>query len=429
MRPGCGAPLLMAFVVVVALCGKAGGQAKQTELQHLPPASHTALPPVPVISCDVSAPSVTAGQSVAVTTRVIQGVAAGLKYSFETSAGRLIVAAANASTARLDTAGVTGGEIRVTCVVMDTYGRKVSYGKVIRVGSGNPAGGLTQHLPTAAKGTPETQKTEVPEVKPVAPSPAPPPPPPPIVAPKPYAPQPSEAAKPPAPGGTAAVPPATNGAGTTPSVGTTPPDGKPAADEGTNEYAEGLAIQKWEKELKTGKIEYNLPTKMSLPEATTVSVVVHGYEDVSGPVPAGTQSAALKVSQRMRVVLNADENPDEFKIEPDGTEEVQLVPIDGTARWQWKVTPKEPAEDQKLTIRALLVYPNDPSKAAVEITSYTAEVSVQVGSVWEWAKYLFWNDPVGLVKYLLPGGAGFAFVAGLVVWWWKRRHPEKKDKE
>ena len=76
-----------------------------------------------------------------------------------------------------------------------------------------------------------------------------------------------------------------------------------------------------------------------------------------------------------------------------------------------------------------LVYPDDPNKADVEITSYTAEVSVQVGSLWEWIKYLFWNDPVGLLKYVLPGGAGFAFVAGLVAWWWKRRHPEKKDKE
>src|SRR5260370_22037299 len=157
---------------------------------------------------------------------------------------------------------------------------------------------------------------------------------------------------------------------------------------------------------------------MSLPDATTVSVVVHGYQDVSGPVPEGSQSAALKVSQRMRVVLSAEENPNEFKIEPDVTEDVQLVPIDGTARWQWKVTPKEPATDQKLTIRALLVYPNDPNKAAVEITSYTAEVSVQLGSLWEWAKYLFWNDPVGLLKYLLPGGAGFAFVAGAVGGGW-----------
>src|SRR5262249_39162532 len=103
--------------------------------------------------------------------------------------------------------------------------------------------------------------------------------------------------------------------------------------------------------------------------------------------------------------LSAEENPDEFKVEPDGTDDVQLVPIDGTARWQWKVTPREPAKNQKLTIRALLVYPNDPNKADVEITSFTAEVSVQGGSLWEWIKYLFWNDPVSLLKYLLPGGA------------------------
>ena len=126
------------------------------------------------------------------------------------------------------------------------------------------------------------------------------------------------------------------------------------------------------------------------------------------------------------------ENPDESQDRAgwdNGCVVLQLVPIDGTARWQWKVTPREPATDQKLTIRALLIYPNDPGKAAVEITRYTADVSVQVGRLWEWTKYLCWNDPVGLLKYLLPGGAGFAFVAGLVVWWWKRRHSEKKDKE
>jgi hypothetical protein len=430
MLRGYGDPLLI-WLVVVVLSGRAGAQAKETELQHLPPTSHTALPPVPAISCDVSAANVSAGRSVEVTTRVLQGDAAGLKYSFEASAGKLTVAGANASSARLDTAGVTGGEINVTCAVVDAFGRKVSSGKIIRLGSGNSSGGLTQHLPTAVKGPPpRAEKVEVPEAERVAPPPAaPPPPPPPVVARKPDAPQATEAAKPPAPGGTAGIPPTTPGAGTVLPAETPPPGGKPAADAGTNEYAEGLAIQKWEKELKTGKIEYNLPARMSLPVATTVSVVVHGYEDVSRPAPAGAQAAPLKVSQRMRVTLSAEENPNEFKIEPDGTEEVQLVPIDGNARWQWKVTPKEPAKDQKLTIRALLVYPNDPNKAAVEITSYTAEVSVQVGSVWEWAKYLFWNDPVGLVKYLLPGGAGFAFVAGLVVWWWKRRHPERKDKE
>jgi len=310
---------------------------------------------------------------------------------------------------------------------VDAYGRRVSYGRVIRLGSGKIPEALPTARPGALPSAPAKGKTEVPDAATVAPPPPPPPPPAPapVLTPKPAVPLPTETKKSSTPSGLKPTG-SGRGGGHTAGVAT---GTKTAADEASNEYAEGLAIQKWEKELKTGKIEYNLPTKMSLPDATTVSVVVHGYEDVNGTTLAGAQSAALKVSQRMRVELNADGNPDEFKIEPDGTDAVQLVPIDGTARWQWKVTPKEPAANQKLTIRALLVYPDDPNKADVEITSYTAEVSVQVGSSWEWTKYLFWNDPVGLLKYLLPGGAGFAFVAGLVAWWWKRRHPEKKDKE
>ncbi len=425
MRPGCGALLLTSLFAGGVLPGVVGAQVKKPELRHLPQAVYTAVPAAPAIECDVSAANVSPGQSVEVTTRVVQGNASGLKYSFESNGGRLTVAGSNASSARLDTTGVSSGEINVTCVVVDPYGRRVAYGKAIRLGTPNFKEKL---LPTVKHAAPPPATVHAPAPLPeeahvtISPPPPPPPAPKPVPTPEPGATaQPVEVAKPPVPVG---VNP--GGQGTPTAV--PPVEAKSAGDTGSNEYAEGLAIQKWEKELKTGKIDYNLPTKMSLPDATTVSVVVHGYEDVSGPVPTGTQAAPLKVSQRMRVELSA-EDPNEFKIEPIGTTDVQLIPIDGAARWQWKVTPKEPSANEKLTIRALLVYPNDPNKAAVEITSYTAEVSVQVGSLWEWTKYLFWNDPVGLLKYLLPGGAGFAFVAGLVAWWWKRRHPEKKDKE
>jgi len=432
MRPGYGALLLIGLLAGLVSPGRADAQAKQLEPQRHPLPASAAVPPVPAIVCEVSAASVSSGQSVEVTTRVVKGDASGLKYSFESSAGRLTVAGKNASSARLDTAGVSAEEINVTCVVVDAYGRRVSYGKAIRLGRGKITDALlpAQHGAAPPRPAAAVKQTEVPEVPHGAPSaaPPPPPPPPPVLAPPPGAPSAGGAERPlPAAGlkgGAGSGRGAVHTAG-----GTLPTAPRTTADAGSNEYAEGLAIQKWEKELRTGKIEYNLPTKMSLPDATTVSVVVHGYEDVSGPVQAGAQSAALKVSQRMKVELSAEYNPDEFKIEPDGTDAVQLVPIDGTARWQWKVTPKEPAADQKLTIRALLVYPDDPNKADVEITSYTAEVSVQVGSLWEWIKYLFWNNPVALLKYLLPGGAGFVFVAGLVTWCWKRRHLEKKDKE
>src|SRR5437879_2341168 len=214
MRLGCGAPLLIALLAVVALCAQAGAQAKEIELQHLPPGSHRVVPPVPAISCDVSSPSVAAGQSVEVTTRVIQGNAAGLKYSFETTAGRLTVASANASTARLDTAGVAGGEINVNCVVVDPYGRRVAYGKTIRLGTGSPTGALLPgHSPTAKQGPPKIEKEKVPDVEHVAP---PPPPPPPVAVPKPDVSQPTAAAKPPAPGATAGATHARTGAATKP---------------------------------------------------------------------------------------------------------------------------------------------------------------------------------------------------------------------
>ena len=81
-------------------------------------------------------------------------------------------------------------------------------------------------------------------------------------------------------------------------------------------------------------------------------------------------------------------------------------------RWQWKVTPKEPSANERLTIRALLVYPNDPNKAAVEITSYTAEVSVQVGSLWEWGKYLFLERSGWVAEVSAAGRRRICFCGG-----------------
>src|ERR1700755_1837008 len=132
MRPGCGAPLLIGIIVATTLPGRARGQEKKPEARHLPPEAYAVAAPIPVISCDVSTTDVSAGQSVEVTTRVVQGDAE-LKYSFKTSAGKLTIASANAHTALLDTTGIASGEISITCVVVDAYGRKVSYSKMIRI--------------------------------------------------------------------------------------------------------------------------------------------------------------------------------------------------------------------------------------------------------------------------------------------------------
>jgi hypothetical protein len=93
--------------------------------------------------------------------------------------------------------------------------------------------------------------------------------------------------------------------------------------------------------------------------------------------------------------------------------------------------PKQPAENQTLTIRALLVYPDKGEQTEQEITSYTARVTVSVPGFWVSLEEAFWDDPAAAMKYVLPGGAGFTAIAGLVVWLWRRRHPAdaKTDKE
>ncbi len=161
---------------------------------------------------------------------------------------------------------------------------------------------------------------------------------------------------------------------------------------------------------------------MKLHETAVVKVVVHGFADTAAKSMAGATTGTLKVSPRMQVQLSAEDNPDEFEIEPK-VGQIQFVPIDGSVTWMWKVTPKQPAENQTLTIRALLVYPDNGQQIEQEITSYTAQISVSVPGFWASLREAFWNDPTAMVKYVLPGGAGFTALAGLVVWWWKRRHP------
>jgi hypothetical protein len=202
-----------------------------------------------------------------------------------------------------------------------------------------------------------------------------------------------------------------------------------AAAGGGNAYQQAEQVQQWKNQLKNGKIDYLIPPQMKLHETAVVKVVVHGFADTAAKSMAGATTGTLKVSPRMQVQLSAEDNPDEFEIEPK-VGQIQFVPIDGSVTWMWKVTPKQPAENQTLTIRALLVYPDNGQQIEQEITSYTAQISVSVPGFWASLREAFWNDPTAMVKYVLPGGAGFTALAGLVVWWWKRRHPSsaKPDK-
>jgi hypothetical protein len=203
-----------------------------------------------------------------------------------------------------------------------------------------------------------------------------------------------------------------------------PPQGDQAV--GGSEPVTGEHVSGWFKQLKEGAIEYFVPPKMTWNQQSTVSVVIHGYaaaKTTQLPEPTGT--GTLKVSDRMKVQLLCPENPDEFLIEKEpGTDDVKFVPMDSTTTWRWQVTPKYPRKAQKLTIQAWVLYPGDEEKIAEELPVYTAMLDVDASLVSN-AQRGFWNDPANWVKYMLPGGAGFIFLAGIVAWVVKRFKGDK----
>lgn len=416
-----------------------------------------------MVGCDASSPTVRAGQSVTLTARV-QGVSARLVYSFSSDKGKL---SANGQTARLDTAGLSPGTvIRATCQFIDQSGRRSSHDVTVRVveapilqawGVSSATATTTSSTTASSQTASEGRQTSMSGIAMPAAKPA----------------QEASAAEPSQraekttskmgsfgniTGSTstasraeaAAVPssPSEKSEARSQPIETKQPpqvladlstekasapkapqaEAATAPPDSGDVYQQAEKVQQWKQKLKNGKIEYLLPAQMKLHETSSVRVVVHGFEDVGGVRLPGAKSDALKVSPRMQVQLSADENPGEFEISPkDG--EIQFVPIDGAATWMWNVTPKQPAQDQKLTIRALLVYPDKGQQIEQEVTSYTAVVSVSVPGFWEALRETFWSDPKAAMKYVLPGGAGFTAFAGVVVWWWRRRHPSKASSE
>jgi hypothetical protein len=238
-----------------------------------------------------------------------------------------------------------------------------------------------------------------------SPTPVPPPPPPP--------PAPVEAEKN-GPGATAAPPNAhqsddthsENTAADAPGAAAPPP-----------EPSYGQRVGDWYKQLKQGSIEYNVPSKMVWKVASTVTVVIHGYQaPKTSALPEATGSGSLKVSDRMKVKLLCPDHPDEFTIiNEDSADDVRYVPADSTTTWRWRVTPNYPAKGQKLVVQAWVLYPDQEEKYAQELPVYTATLDVDASLVTNAARG-FWSDPGNWVKYMLPGGAGFLFLAGLFAW-------------
>jgi hypothetical protein len=176
----------------------------------------------------------------------------------------------------------------------------------------------------------------------------------------------------------------------------------------------GSQVSDWFSKLQQGDLEYRIPSTMFWKESSTVTVRIEGpHASASSALPNSTGSGAVKVADRMKVVLSCPENPDDFTITTqEGTDEVQFVPADGYTTWNWSVTPKYTGRSKKLSVNAWVLFPGPDEKVRLELPVYTANIDVHVPGLGESLKRLFEGDPDYWLRYGLPGGGGFIFVAG-----------------
>jgi len=186
----------------------------------------------------------------------------------------------------------------------------------------------------------------------------------------------------------------------------------------------GEAEAKWFDQLKTGAIQYDVPQQMTIGQPSAVTVTIYGYQ---APVPATTdpqQTAPLKVSNFMRVTIAQNDNPDEFTITHGQNADEQFVPVNGSAAWSWTVTPKHLGKNLKLQLQAFVLYSDPKLGIQQSFPASSREVTVVaegVKGIVSNARDSFWSDPSVWIKYMLPGGAGFAALAAIVAWWVKRK--------
>jgi hypothetical protein len=228
---------------------------------------------------------------------------------------------------------------------------------------------------------------------------------------------PAVGAEPPAPPPVGAERPATRnfGAEAPAPHAISPMAAKSAPTLASNPYSLGEEAAAWKASLKNGAVEYNVPPVMIAHQASTVTVIVHGYKDPNPHVltqAAGTYNATLKVSDTMQVDLIG--SPTEFTITPQATQPAQFVPLDGYATWIWSVTPINKASSQQLTIKVSLIPDASSGLPAQPLAEKPYIVDVNVESLWSVLSDRWHQDPMKAIEYILPGGAGWAAIGTIL---------------
>ena len=205
-----------------------------------------------------------------------------------------------------------------------------------------------------------------------------------------------------------------------------------AAAHQPDEYALGEQLQAWKNSLKTGAIEYRVPSVMVEGQISTVTVVIHGFQDTkTTTMTDATGTGTLKVSSRMKAELLAPLKPGEFNIAAQSGDPIQFIPNDGFATWIWNVTPSEKALNQQLQIRISLVYNGSSGQIQQIVEEKTYSVNVNVQKLSTTLRQSFRQDPIAWFKYMLPGGAGWGALAAFVSFlgglgWWSNKKRKKR---
>ena len=184
-------------------------------------------------------------------------------------------------------------------------------------------------------------------------------------------------------------------------------------------------IDNWYQHLGLGTIQYGVPSTMYWREAATVTVEIAGPTGPANDLQNSAGSAPLKVSDFMKVELTCPDDPDEFTIAAT-TKPVQFIAFNGSNRWTWTVTPRyTTSKPQNLVITAWVLYKPDDTVSR-PILSYRTAVRIHIPTLGEALKKLIEGDPEYWLRYGLPGGSGFLFVAGCLAWLRQRSKKKKR---
>jgi hypothetical protein len=192
-------------------------------------------------------------------------------------------------------------------------------------------------------------------------------------------------------------------------------------------------VHQWYEDLPVGSVKYHVPTNMVLGESYAATAVLTPPGSTEAP---GAGDRPLKVSTYMRIVLAQPDNPGTFEVQPEQGI-CKFVSIDADTTWTFLVKPILPGENKHVSFSAYAVYGVDDSSCSpdnlklINVLSDTETVTISAITgkrAWQQIVVSFLSDPVKWIKVILPGGTGFAVIAGLIAWWRKRRAAARVSK-